>query len=182
MSGLFRSKQEWRAHFKSSLEISGPKRETELQKNLADFLRTQSGIWGGFQSLPQEPSIEAVYRQATHLQWVFSRMQESGLCWYQPGTEGFEPGNFGVLQPRERGAKKIPMTQIQGFLIPGLGFDRRGVRLGWGKGFYDRALVGFQGLKIGVALSTQITDLLPEEGHDIKMDLVITDSEVIRPK
>lgn len=59
-------------------------------------------------------------------------------------------------------------------LIPGLGFDFRNNRLGRGKGFYDRYLKGFKGLKIGVCFKSQIVEQIPCEEHDIKMDMIIS--------
>ncbi len=64
-------------------------------------------------------------------------------------------------------------------LVPGLGFSRTGERLGRGKGFYDKYLKNFNGLKIGICTREQILDQVPTENHDVKMDGLITDNEVL---
>lgn len=60
-------------------------------------------------------------------------------------------------------------------LIPGVGFDLSGARLGRGKGFYDRYLEEKDTLKIGLAWSGQVLDKIPSESHDCQMDYIITE-------
>lgn len=59
-------------------------------------------------------------------------------------------------------------------IIPGRAFTRDGVRLGRGKGYYDRFLAHYQGLTIGVGFSCQICDTLPADKWDKKVDRVVT--------
>jgi 5-formyltetrahydrofolate cyclo-ligase len=68
----------------------------------------------------------------------------------------------------------VPVKRLDLALVPGLGFDARGGRLGRGKGHYDRLLAGFTGLKIGVAFDCQIVPAVPREPHDIALDAVVT--------
>ena len=60
-------------------------------------------------------------------------------------------------------------------LVPGVGFDYTGARLGRGKGYYDRYLEGSQALKIGVAWTKQVKEKIPVESHDCHMDFIITE-------
>lgn len=64
-------------------------------------------------------------------------------------------------------------------IVPGLAFDSFGARLGRGGGYYDRYLKDHQGLKVGVALKEQILEKIPTEAHDIKVDVIVSDEEVI---
>lgn len=66
-------------------------------------------------------------------------------------------------------------------LIPGLGFSPKGERLGRGKGFYDRFLQSFSGLKIGLGFSEQVRDEIPTEAHDVLLDMVVDETKVHRP-
>lgn len=78
--------------------------------------------------------------------------------------------------------KAVPLSQIDVFLVPGLVFDRRGYRLGRGGGFYDRILSQRRGIKIGIASSFQIScEDIPVENHDVKMDIIVTESYVFIP-
>ena len=76
---------------------------------------------------------------------------------------------------------EIPLANIDLALIPGVGFDLSGNRLGRGKGFYDRLLVGFGGVKCGVALDEQIMETFATEDHDVRMDVVLTPAKMIKP-
>lgn len=78
---------------------------------------------------------------------------------------------------------------VVGALVPALGFDRRLFRLGRGRGFYDRFLASFDErrkqvgaspiYKIGIGFSEQLVDELPQDDHDVKLDAVLTDRELI---
>ena len=64
--------------------------------------------------------------------------------------------------------------------VPGLAFDYKGARLGRGKGFYDRYLSSFKGVKVGVCHWTRfLTKPIPVDyGHDIFMDYILTDKHL----
>lgn len=68
------------------------------------------------------------------------------------------------------------LAEPKWFLVPGVGFDLNGARLGRGKGFYDRYLETRNVLKIGVAWSEQLVTKIPIEQHDAHMDFIITES------
>lgn len=89
------------------------------------------------------------------------------------------PTGYGPREPSQR----IPFDPMEVHLVvtPGLAFDRRGFRLGYGGGHYDRYLtrVRPETLRIGFAFSVQLIDLVPEEPSDQKVHLVVTDAEVV---
>lgn len=86
-----------------------------------------------------------------------------------------QPGAFGIDEPVGPAADA---ASIEAFLVPGLAFDRRGHRLGFGKGFYDRALPSQSALIIGVGHHWQLVDeALPIEAHDRGVDAVVTDRQ-----
>jgi 5-formyltetrahydrofolate cyclo-ligase len=86
---------------------------------------------------------------------------------------------FGLRQPR-RGAPEVPLEEIDATLdvalVLGLAFDRRGYRLGYGSGYFDRFLAGRPFPALGLAFEQQMLDRLPQETHDIPMRAVITDA------
>ncbi|MEQ2006220.1 MAG: 5-formyltetrahydrofolate cyclo-ligase [Limisphaerales bacterium] len=82
-------------------------------------------------------------------------------------------GPFQVREP-VAACSVVPLNRLDLALVPGLGFDARGHRLGRGKGHYDRLLAGFTGMKIGVAFDFQIMAEVPCEAHDIALDAVVT--------
>lgn len=91
---------------------------------------------------------------------------------------------FGLQQP-PRGTPEIPESDINGtidaVLVLGLGFDRRGFRLGYGSGYFDRFLARRPFPAIGLAYSVQLLDEVPNEAHDIPMAAIVTEGEICRP-
>lgn len=67
------------------------------------------------------------------------------------------------------------LAQPEWVLVPGVGFDLSGARLGRGKGFYDRYLEGKNVLTIGLAWTEQLVEKIPVEPHDAHMDFIITE-------
>jgi 5-formyltetrahydrofolate cyclo-ligase len=90
------------------------------------------------------------------------------------------PGDFGALIP-EAGDWIEPRVLI----VPLLAFDRRGYRLGYGGGFYDRTLEGLRArgpvTAIGFAFAAQEVAAVPTEATDQRLDLIITEDETIAP-
>jgi 5-formyltetrahydrofolate cyclo-ligase len=91
------------------------------------------------------------------------------------------PNHFGIPQPPEGAARFLPTEAIPFFLVPGLAFDTRGGRLGYGLGFYDRAFAVADpaALKVGLAFEAQILERVPTGPHDVPMDFVVTEDRVI---
>jgi len=72
-------------------------------------------------------------------------------------------------------------AEIGAVFVLGLGFDRRGIRLGYGGGYFDRFFGEHRVPAIGLAYRVQLVDQLPTEAHDVPMTVVVTEDEVIRP-
>lgn len=79
---------------------------------------------------------------------------------------------------------EAPRTSPTVVLTPLVAYDRRGGRLGFGGGYYDRTLAELRKekgiLAVGVALSVQEVDELPREAHDQALDWVVTEEGMIR--
>lgn len=92
------------------------------------------------------------------------------------------PSTFGVPEPigNEIAANPGDITTI---LLPMLGFDRTGARIGYGAGYYDRFLEKNPDLnKIGIAFACQEIERLPVDDTDIRMDCIITEDGVVYAK
>lgn len=84
------------------------------------------------------------------------------------------PGGFGVREPS---AAAPSPPAIDAFILPGLGFDRRGARLGYGKGYYDAALHKQPAaLRIAVGYDFQVVPTIPMGERDEPVDLIVTPS------
>lgn len=89
-----------------------------------------------------------------------------------------ELGSFHIEEPT--GDDVTDVDDIELMVIPAVAFDRRGNRLGRGKGFYDRLLKTSKATKIGVGYEFQLLDEIPCEPHDVAMDMVITQKTLIK--
>lgn len=88
-------------------------------------------------------------------------------------------GAFGILEPRPDPSQCVAAESFDLVLVPGLAFDRAGHRLGAGKGYYDRFLAGIKAPKIALAFAFQIVGQVPIEPHDQRVDMIVTENEVI---
>jgi 5-formyltetrahydrofolate cyclo-ligase len=97
---------------------------------------------------------------------------------YTPGDELVESG-FGVREPRAT-APSVALDEIDLVLVPGLAFDARGYRLGYGKGFYDRLLPSLtHAVRIGLAFELSLLAEVPNAEHDVPVDTLVTDKRVL---
>jgi len=91
------------------------------------------------------------------------------------------PSTFGVPEPI---GSEIPARgeDVDTILLPMLGFDRTGARIGYGAGYYDRFLEKFPSLrKIGIAFSCQEMERLPLDPTDVLMDYIVTEEGIVYP-
>jgi 5-formyltetrahydrofolate cyclo-ligase len=92
-----------------------------------------------------------------------------------------EPRTLGILEPRkvfrDLDSRRVAAESLDVVLVPGLAFDRRGARLGYGKGYYDRLLrrVRPDALKLGIAFQCQLFPEVPTLDHDVLLDAVLTE-------
>jgi 5-formyltetrahydrofolate cyclo-ligase len=91
---------------------------------------------------------------------------------WEPGTPLYEAG-FGTLAPTEL----APLVEPDVILMPLLGFDKRGTRLGYGGGYYDRTLMKLSKKPrlVGLAFAAQELDMIPREAHDVPLDMIVTE-------
>lgn len=92
--------------------------------------------------------------------------------------ESLQPEQLGILAPRTREPVTSP---IEVCITPGLGFSPAGRRLGYGRGYYDRWFSMHPPLcKVALAYECQILEDLPWDESDVPVDMIVTESRVIR--
>jgi 5-formyltetrahydrofolate cyclo-ligase len=124
--------------------------------------------------------LDNVLRRAARLLLPVARTDADGtplpLRWaeYRPGR--LEATLFGLLEPPEPWLPPSAAADADLMLVPALAVDRRGVRLGRGRGFYDRSLVHRQvgAPLIAVVRDDEVVDELPVEPHDVAMTHALT--------
>jgi 5-formyltetrahydrofolate cyclo-ligase len=153
------------------------------------------GIWDNFRSTPQFRKAKGVGAFASTpgeintfplLEGILSAGKRLYLPRVVKGKTHFdfypvsdlknlEPGAFGILEPT--GHKPAAWDELDTVLVPGLAFDFKGDRLGFGKGYYDRVLplLKKSTLIIGVAYSFQIVDKVPVSTEDVPVKALLSE-------
>lgn len=85
-------------------------------------------------------------------------------------------GQFGISEPLDKTV--FDKEKIDVVLVPGVAFDKKGNRIGFGKGYYDRFLKNMSAVKIGVCHSFQLLEEAESGCHDVKMDMIVTEDGV----
>ncbi len=135
--------------------------------------------WPMRSEVDPRPILDALLGQG--LVVALSQIRHPELSWraWRPGDVLIH-GGFGVREPGPDAPEVFPHA----LLVPLCAFDRTGGRLGYGKGHFDRAIAGLAArhrlVTIGLAFSVQEIPAVPMDGHDRRLDLVVTEREVIR--
>lgn len=90
-------------------------------------------------------------------------------------------GTYKICEPIESTQTLSVFENDTVCLVPALSFDMRGMRLGYGMGYYDRFLQGFDGISIGIGFSDLLVDKLPVDDTDIPVSKIITEGGVVVP-
>ena len=99
--------------------------------------------------------------------------------------EELESGKYGIREPMAHTPIVDSVAELDLWLIPGLAFDYRLARLGYGGGYYDRLLGTFSQCegqrpkRVAAAFDLQIVDTVPVESHDVRLDAIVTESRLI---
>lgn len=98
---------------------------------------------------------------------------------YAPGDQTLAAA-FGTREPPPTACPIVPELIV----MPMVGFDRVGMRLGYGRGYYDFAInrlreAGRQPRLVGLAFSVQEVETIPAEPHDVRLDFVVTEEETL---
>ena len=96
--------------------------------------------------------------------------------------DDLQKGTFGILEPKPEAMNLVAPDELDLVLVPGIAFDKRGYRLGYGGGFYDAFLAQTKSVKVGLAFDFQIVDLLPTREEDERVDLIVSEKTVYHTK
>jgi 5-formyltetrahydrofolate cyclo-ligase len=140
---------------------------------------TIGAYWPIRSEVSSRPLMEALIARGQDV--ALSQILHPHLSWrlWQPGDVLIK-GGFGVREPGPDAPECFPTA----LLVPLVAFDRRGGRIGYGKGHFDRAIASLEDkhpvLTIGLAYAMQEIDQVPLEPHDRRLDFVVTETELIR--
>ena len=144
------------------------------------------GLLLAYAALPAEidplPAVSAMRRRGAKI--AYPRIEAPGVLGVHLVDHELDlvAGPFGLAQPRPQ-APQASRVHIDAVIVPGVAFDERGLRLGYGGGYYDRLLPTLAPtcLRIGFAFDEQVLAEIPTEEHDEHVDIIVTQTRVIRP-
>ena len=181
------SKTDIRKEIKRQLREQGSRVRTErsllIQKKLlSDIKFRECRVVMIYVSLPEEVATEYLIQQALKLRKrvvVPYIQQENNELRVSEITsmENLEKGLYGILQPKPGELKSVPLEEIDLVVVPAIAFDTKNMRLGRGKGYFDRFLSKkslCNAETIGLAFDFQVKETLPYEDHDKPVDRVLT--------
>lgn len=137
-------------------------------------LPPRAGLYAAIRS-ELDPAPIAAALVARGVQPLFPRVEGEALSWRACAPEDLRPSaGYGIPEP-PADAPEVSAAEIGLFFLPGLGFDPKGARLGYGAGFYDRALAHSEALRIGLCFEAQQLPELPQEQHDLRVHALLTE-------
>ncbi len=170
-----------------------------IRMGLSDENRQQTGqaicmhlaAWDIFQSaetiltympIQAEVDLGQLLIEFPEKRWVLPRMipGEVGRMVFHP----YDPDylivhSYGMAEPAPH-LIEVSSQDIQLVLAPGLAFDRSGWRLGYGGGYFDRFLMDFSGVSVGVIFQAMLLETIPHGEHDIPMNWLVTEEGLIK--
>jgi 5-formyltetrahydrofolate cyclo-ligase len=135
-----------------------------------------------YSTIHNEVLTEVVARQALKAgkTLVYPRVKNDDLEFVEVlDLTELVPGTFGVLE--SQGNRLVPVEELDLVVVPGVAFDLAGHRLGYGRGFYDRALLACRSdcTKVGFAYDSQLLAALPSAKHDQKLSMLMTEQRTL---
>lgn len=109
--------------------------------------------------------------------------QELKLFYVDNLKKQLERGAYGIMEPIIGLCRPAKISDIDLVVVPGISFDKNLNRLGYGGGYYDKLLLHIpEGVKkIALCFDIQVVDSIPVSEHDIKVDILITDTKIYHP-
>lgn len=134
-------------------------------------------------ALYQPLGEEAQFKLQNITDFFFPRVDGDSLRFYKPArSSDFQKGTYGVLEPLADAARELDSRRPAVVFCPAVAVDRKGGRLGMGKGYYDRFFSQHpEVIRVGVVYQIQVSETqLPADGWDQSLDWVVTDKMILR--
>lgn len=136
-----------------------------------------------YAALPGEPDtapLDAALRTRGFLV-AYPRIDGARLAVHLARPDDLQPGRYRLREP-SASSPEPPLATLALVLVPGLAFDRRGHRLGFGRGYYDRLLAATpDAVRCGVCYERQLCPSIPIEPHDVSLDFLLCAADAEPP-
>lgn len=124
-----------------------------------------------------DPILLAEIARGMGKQVAYPRCEGDELGLYIVKDGHLTSGSFGIQEPGDT-CRRIDIDDVDFAVVPGVAFDKQGGRLGRGKGYYDRLLRETSVVKAALCFNEQMTEQVPMEAHDGRMDMIITENGI----
>jgi 5-formyltetrahydrofolate cyclo-ligase len=165
------SKQEWRVHSDRICTLL-----------TSSVMFTQARTILAYFSFRQEADLSPLFTDTRH-RWGFPRCVGNSLYWHLwAPNEPLKTGTYGILEPHLE-APIIEPEQVDLILVPCVGCDYQGYRLGYGGGYYDRLLSSPEwAMKptIGIVFNFAYLSELPIESWDKPLQAICTETQMVK--
>jgi 5-formyltetrahydrofolate cyclo-ligase len=137
----------------------------------------QSQITLTYMPIKGEVDLTALLDRHPEKQWILPRIipeEDHRMVFHAYDAGRLVRHPFGMAEPAAD-LPTVPPEAIQLALVPGLSFDHRGWRLGYGGGYFDRFLANFAGVSVGVVFQSLLLDDIPHGLFDVPMQWIVTE-------
>lgn len=166
----------YKALLSDSRKKSAAEAVFERLERLAAFMMSDNILM--YHSLPDElPTHSFLDKWASKKRFFLPRVNGLNLEILPYDKTKLHLGAFHIEEPD--GEDNGNIENIELIIVPAVAYDRSGNRVGRGKGYYDRLMESTKATKVGVAYDFQIVDDIDAEPHDVKVDILITESKTI---
>ncbi len=128
--------------------------------------------------------VEDLLKQKKHvyIPLTVPKSREMIVSKLKDPEKDLEEGNFGVLEPRKGAVRPTDTNILDLIIVPGLLFDKRGYRIGYGGGYYDRFLpkLSPKTTSLSLAFDFQILEEIPNDPHDYPVQYIISEKQFIK--
>ncbi len=159
------------------IKITSKQIRDSLRK--VDFFRNAKSI-GSYFAIGSEVKTQEILQEILNLgkQVALPKVVKNTLIFKKiTNFSDLEVGNFSVMEPKDR-CEIIKNLDV--ILVPAIALTREGYRLGYGFGYYDKYLKEKKAKTIALSYAKQIIKSFPHDDHDIKINCIVTEDEIIR--
>jgi 5-formyltetrahydrofolate cyclo-ligase len=166
---------EKRNRLEGSEIVKRSKRIQEFVINSKEFQPVK--VVGAYFAFGSEVKTDLIIERARMLgkKIALPSVEEDKITFYELSSSKYLiRGRFGIMEP-------VPykrVSKIDLLVVPGIAFDKKGYRLGYGKGYYDRLLSGKRTFSIGLAYSFQLLENLPHDRYDKRLDAIASEDGI----
>ncbi|CAI8751972.1 5-formyltetrahydrofolate cyclo-ligase [Brevibacillus sp. IT-7CA2] len=185
------NKKQLRSHILESRKSISAKEREQLSREVCNYLLSHERLADAkaimaFHPFGDEldilPFLHEAKKRGQDIWLPLTNVAERRLIPYRyTGTHMLKQGVYGIWEPDPALAEEADVSHLDAILVPGVAFDSKGGRMGYGGGYYDRFLATLKKLPflVGVGFSIQVVEHVPLESHDVLLDAVVTEKGLL---